>query len=173
MNNLLITKADISQYFGISDSLNVEKQLDMHIWNAQQVDVKQVFGNAFWTDLSDNADTDMYIDLLEGKTYTNEAGVSVSFAGLKTALCFYAYARYINFRNSQDTPFGNVVKRSDYSDPVDPKILFQQSNQIRIDAAVFLNECIDFIKTFPSIYTLFDLCNASVTSIGSYVTKIV
>lgn len=104
--NIIITKTDFDGDIPITQNIVNDKILKPYILQAQRFDLKQRLGAAFYQALNDNLAGAIYLTLLNGTTYTNSAGQSVSFRGIKIALAHYAYARYILESNATNTPLG-------------------------------------------------------------------
>lgn len=157
MNQLdtLVTKSDFAPFVQISKSVDEEKFLQPTILHAQNLDIKPVFGNAAWTDLMNNRNEDKYQRLLNGDNYV-ESGLTLTFQGLKASIVLFAHSRYILQKNIVDTSFGLVSKDTDVSTPVDVKAKQMIAQQSRTAAQAYLDECVKFLTTFPSIYTLFN-----------------
>lgn len=153
---LLITVQELKVFRPLSETVNKATQLDPYIREAQDMDIEPVIGAALFEDMINNLTVEKYTDLLNGKQYENSEGKTVSFMGLKAALSYYAWSRYILYRNTQDTPSGMVTKTNDFSTPVDSKVIAQQSNQCKLNGEKYLQDCIRFLKTFPAVYDLFD-----------------
>jgi hypothetical protein len=157
---LLINRLDMIPYCQVAIHAREESMIQPHILASQLVDLKPVLGNAFYTDLIANRLDDKYKELLEGGEYTNDDGNLVTFQGLKAVLSCYSYARYMFSKNAVDTPFGMVVKTSEYSDPVDSNMITQVASAKRSEGTAYLNECIQFIKDNSDVYPLYESdCN--------------
>jgi len=157
--DILIEASDIRPYAQISILLKQEDQLHPYILSAQNLDIKPVLGNAFWTDLLTNRTLEKYKALLDGGTYTKD-GETLSYAGLKAAIASYAYARYVIGKNVQDTPFGMQVKESDYSSQPSQKLLAQNSSNHSMAGQQYLAEVIDFLNENLTTYDKFNSCKA-------------
>lgn len=104
----LINLADMQLYHDISDT-TYTKVLNSMIVAAQLQDVAALLGERLFNDLLANPAS--YTDLLDGGIYTYN-GVDYTNYGLKSVISHYAYARYLMFGSSKDTPFGFVDKLS-------------------------------------------------------------
>jgi hypothetical protein len=153
--DLLVTKADFAPYVQISKTVDEEKFLQPNILHAQNLDVKPVFGNAAFTDLINNKNEDKYQSLLNGGTYV-DAGLTLTFQGLKASIVLFAFSRYILTKNIVDTSFGLVSKDTDVSTPVDMKSKQAVAQQARAAGQAYLDECLHFLCLFPQVYTLFN-----------------
>ena len=84
------------------------------------------------TQLQDEDGGDIYIEaegdlpnnefkLLNGGYYKDECGVRHRFEGIKKALAYFSYARFVRNHSTQVTPFGIVNKLGDDSNPADAR----------------------------------------------------
>lgn len=110
MPTRLITRADISTYRQISDSV-YDNVLNPQIDDAQFLDVQKLLGERFYNDLILNSGDANYVALLTGGSYVYN-GITYTNHGLKAVIVRYAYARYIQFGSFTDTPFSLVEKLS-------------------------------------------------------------
>lgn len=153
---LLINRTDIIPYCQVAIHSREEEMLQTHILASQLVDIKGVLGNALYTDLIANRLETKYVTLLEGGTYVNDDGYTISFQGLKSAIACYTYARYMLSKNAVDTPFGMVAKTSDYSEKADSGIITSIASAKRNEGSAYLQECIQFIKDNIDDYPLYE-----------------
>lgn len=164
--DILIGRSDMEPYAQMSILITEEKQLHPFILAAQNNDLKPVLGNVLWTDLVENRLQANYAKLLDGGTYTKD-GETHSFSGLKAAIAEYTYARYCMGKNIQDTPFGMVVKESDYSSPASAKQLAEVAAAHRLAGQHYLEEAIAFIKATIADYPKYESCQSKTTAKGA------
>ncbi len=112
---LLITRSDIAQYRQIAKSPNNEKLNEM-ILDAQMQDLAPLLGEKLYNKLL--ASPQEYIELLDGGTYEHKGETCTNY-GLKMALSYFAYARYMMFSSVTDTPYSVVEKLNPDSRPAD------------------------------------------------------
>ncbi|MCR5863076.1 hypothetical protein LRS05_13480 [Flavobacterium sp. J372] len=125
----LITRDDIVKYRQIAKSLNNDK-LNESILEAQLLDLKPLLGERLFDNII--ALPEDYTELLDGGVYTHD-GIEYSNYGLKMALAYFAYARYVMFSHATDTPYAFVEKRNTDSQPVTSetkKSLFTTNREI-------------------------------------------
>lgn len=96
--------------------------------------------------------------LIFGGQFTNCAGKKREQAGLKRALCYYAYARYVLDNPYTDTAVGGRIKDSDFSIPIPRKELEDISDEYRNMGLAILKGVIDFICS-DNIYCFSVECN--------------
>lgn len=112
---LLITRSDIARYRQVARTNNDDKLNEM-ILDAQLLDTAPLIGESLYNKII--AAPGNYDELLSGGIY-NVNGISYTNYGLKMALSYFAYARYIMFSSVTDTPFSVVEKLNDTSRPAD------------------------------------------------------
>jgi hypothetical protein len=154
MLDLLIGREEVAAVAQLSSNTKIST-LQTHILNAQNIDCKQVLGNAAWTDLIKNKDEEKYQDLLNGKEYEYN-GQTLSFVGLKYAIANYTFARYLLQKNVNDASFGAVVKTTDVSEPADAKSIAIQVAEKKSVGQMYLNECVAFMSAFPEVYDIYN-----------------
>jgi hypothetical protein len=153
---LLINRTDITPYCQVAIHSREDEMLQSHILASQLVDVKGALGNALFTDLIANRLEIKYVTLLDGGTYVNDDGYTISFQGLKSVIACFSYARYMLSKNAVDTPFGMVAKTSEYSEKADAGIITSIASAKRNEGSAYLQECIQFIKDNIDDYPLFE-----------------
>lgn len=142
---LLINRADFTPYAQVAIHAREDAMLQPYILAAQNVDIKPVLGAALWYDLLTNPYGAYNELLLNGGSYIDDNGNTVTFQGIKAALACFAYARYILAKNAVDTPFGMVSKTSEYSEPVAPEQLVSIASEKRNEGGVYLRECVRYL----------------------------
>lgn len=126
---LLIDRTDIAVYRQISSTV-YDDVLNMHITDAQFVDVQELLGADFYNDLIMNPTTVANLALLNKASYIHEGTTYLNY-GLKSVISHYSYARYVMFGSAIDTPFSLVEKLNPDSRPVsdNSKKTMYKSNQ--------------------------------------------
>ena len=116
------------------------------------LDILPRIGAEFYEKVSDglqNSDsesilTDKERKFLDGGYYTTENGEKRHHEGVKTALCYYAYARFIRNHSLQTTPFGVVSKKGDESSIIDRHIVAAMSEDARKIADEYMLQSLTF-----------------------------
>lgn len=124
-----------------------EERVNIYIREAELLDLEPVIGADLYekltnigtivlddaqTQLQDEDGGDTYIEaegdlpnnefkLLNGGYYKDECGVRHRFEGIKKALAYFSYARFVRNHSTQVTPFGIVNKLGDDSNPADAR----------------------------------------------------
>lgn len=157
---LLINRSDITPYAQVAIHAREEETLHTHILASQNVDIRPVLGDVFWTDIIANYLNANYQTLLQGGTYVNGDGNTVTFQGLKASIACFAYARYVLNKNAVDTPFGMVAKVSEYSVQTDPKLIISIASEKRNEGGLYLQDTIKYLRENEGLYPLYgNKCN--------------
>lgn len=152
--NYLISISDFAEIRNISTNVNDATRLKQFIKEAQELDIKPVFGEEMYYDLMKNSSQTKYSELLAGKDYTYN-NYNYSFIGLKTIIVYYAWARFIENDNIKSTPTGFVTKTNEFSDPIPYKSIAQQADQARSAAYAYIQDMNMFLSRNNTTYTLF------------------
>src|SRR5690554_260257 len=109
----LITISDIQAFKPISNNIDVSKKLNTFIREAQEFDLRPILGDEFYlaivADFEASPSLVTYSDLFNGVTYTYGSN-TYQHDGLKSVLVYYAYSRYLNDVQINQTAFGAVIK---------------------------------------------------------------
>jgi len=155
----LITLDDIKQIKGISSNLNQVKDLDPHIIEAQEFDLRVFMGEDFYLALIDDFTASpslaVYSDLWNGVKYEYNNKTYQHF-GLKTVLAYYAYARYLGRANVKETPYGLMHKKSDHSERVSERTITRYVDQAQSAATSHEKRVHCFLAAFSADYPLYE-----------------
>lgn len=169
---LLITLDDIRTIKQISQNINAVDRIQPFIQEAQMFDVKGKLGSLFYHDMIKNITDSKYQDLLNGTTYSDNSSPAneYHFSGLKPAIAYYTYARYILNGQVSATNFSVVRKTNEFSDPVDEKTLVRLSTQARNAADALMDDCISFLDIKYATYTKWrvDECSQAKSSVNGF-----
>jgi hypothetical protein len=151
----LITLANIQDVKSISLNVNETKQLSPYILEAQNFDLRELLGDAFYLDLiADFPTLTLYSELFNGGQYTYQNEVYY-LDGIKQYLVYSTYARYLANSNVISTATGLVHKTNQYSDKVEEKTISRLVSQAR-SGATFCEENIKkYLERNKSSYPLF------------------
>ena len=154
----LITLANIQAVKSISLNINESKQLTPYILEAQNFDLRELIGDAFFldlvTDFLANPSLSIYSLLFNGGTYTY-GGETYHLDGLKLYLIYSTYARYLSNSNVISTASGLVHKTNQYSESVTEKTISRLVSQARSSAVFCENNIKDYLSRFKSNYPLY------------------
>lgn len=151
--NYLITTEDFKAYRQITDN-QLASKIDPYIKEAQFIDLREALGDALYYDLVNNSGNSIYQTLIDGSTYVDTQGYTVSHEGLKPVLVYFAYARYIENSGSHDSAYGQVTKRNEHSDPISEKTLARKVTNARSTAKAYLNDVIKYLNVNFEDYPL-------------------
>ncbi len=155
---VLITQTEFREEFAMSSNIPNDR-INASIIEAQDFDVKPVLGSAFFYLVNSNYNTSpvpvIYSLLVEGGTYLDCNGDTVAFAGLAKALKYYALARFRKKQIVNDTNFGVVIKRDNYSDSLDFKTLMTTVDDARATGGGYIQEVLTFLNANLADYPLF------------------
>lgn len=125
-----------------ADDLIVERC----IVEAQQIDLTRNIGAALVAKLITERSTRMDT-LLDGGTYEDCCGNSVTFQGIRTALAYYAYSRIIGSATGMSTRFGFVTKNEQYSLPSDLRDRNAAKDEARATADFYMGEVVAYLQS--------------------------
>lgn len=166
---MLITVDDIRNIRQIAKNIDLER-VNIYIREAEMLDLMPRIGAEFYQKLSNLGPivlekcrktlqtedgeiiaTENEYDLpinewkfLNGGYYLTCDGEKRHCEGIRTALCYYAYARFIRSHSLQTTPFGVVTKTGDESSSVDMHTVAAMSSEARKIADEYLSQCLMF-----------------------------
>jgi len=81
-----------------------------------------------------------YYKLLHGETYTDAQDYSITFKGIRAALVYWAYARFVENQNMTVTATGLNQKENEFSKGVDSKMIAARISQARSGALAFFED---------------------------------
>ena len=154
----LITLANIQAVKPISLNISEAKQLDPHILEAQNFDLRPFLGDEFFLDLINDftasPSLDTYSDLFNGGSYTY-GGNTYYNDGIKQFLVYSVYARYTSNSNVIATASGFVQKTNQYSEGVPEKTISRLITQSRSGADTCLHSIKEFLQRNSADYPLY------------------
>jgi len=152
-----INKQYISKFRYMAASVNNENLLDQCITEAMLFDLQPFLGAAFFQELITAYDADTLTadqsKLLEGGNYTYNT-YTYGFQGIKTALCYFAFSRYVSRDGIHHTATGMVTKDGAFSEPVSDKTRQRLASQDAALAEGLKLEIIDYLNRNCLLYTL-------------------
>lgn len=150
----LITLQDIADLKPMSMNIDVVKQLDPYILEAQEFDIREVLGDPLYFEILADAPTFLTPKigkLFNGCNYVYN-GQNYKHEGVKASLIYFTYARYLQNSNAHATPFGLRTKTHNYSDPIDEKTVSRMVKQAQSGAISYQNRYLEFMNRFPDDY---------------------
>ncbi len=163
---LLISAEDFIPFKSLSINLPTER-LEPFILEAQDFDLCEALGLAFYSDLLTNRTEDNYKKLLEGESYEYN-GTTLRYNGLKSALVYFTFARLVSYIDIHSTATGFVTKTNDYSQPITDAARAKLYNNAKESAAAVLRATINYISAKAEDFTIKPaaLCASNPTSRG-------
>jgi hypothetical protein len=151
----LIQYSDFAGYRDISSNIDSAKRIDPYIVEAQELDLRKFLGDIFYQEVIADltASPQQYSVLLSGGTYSY-GGYTYTFKGLKAALVFWTYARFLSNDDIKITPSGAKRKITNESEFVSEAALSRVVSNAREIAATYANQCNDYIARQSS--TIYD-----------------
>lgn len=142
----LITPAELGKYGRPFSARSDEDKLNAYITEAEQMNVKPVIGDELYLSILDKGeDEEQYTRLLNGGTY--EAGGKLyTFAGLKAAMSYYVFAKYLMVGDFNATRFGVSMKEDSYSSHISSAERSNAYSDTLEVANCYLQECVDYCK---------------------------
>lgn len=174
MELLLINKSDFAPYRNLSVKVE-QSQLEPYIIEAQNIDLYGYLGPVWYgkilqayTDYTNNkaayAATDLqpdyiptdteqqYLYLLNGRSYTDSAGLYVNYRGLKAVLVYLTYSRYIREAHIFSTQSGFKINNNQYSEHVSTRDINEMAIRAENDAQALMHRVWDYTKSYSSIF---------------------
>jgi hypothetical protein len=126
-------------------SKNRQRDFDLLAKEVELTDLQPLIGVEFYNDLVQNPESEWNKKLLDGDVYVIGAQ-NISFSGLKHALSYFLYARYIAVSDEADTFSGVVVKTTPDSEPLPSGRIKTRVYDTRQIAFAYFNDCSRFIS---------------------------
>lgn len=108
---MLISRTDIESVKDISLH-STDPRINQFIKDAQMFDLRPLLGGSLYFDVEENESS--YTDLINGSSFTKD-GVTLKHYGLKSVLVEFFWARYTRDGGYNDTPTGNTIKITSFS----------------------------------------------------------
>lgn len=146
MEHLITPKEVIESGRPINPTIK-ETKLLAYICEAEQLNIKPVFGDSIFLDLLNKGEDDeRYQRLLSGGTYSTPDGNIYSFVGLKTCISYFVFAKVVMVGDFQVTRFGTVLKDSEHSTHISSKERSDCYNDSLEVANGYLSDCIRYCR---------------------------
>lgn len=120
-------------------------KIDSFIREAENMDLKPVMGDGLMYAV--RRDADAFSMLLNGGTYKSADGAVRTFEGLKSALAYFTYARFVRNGDGNVTRVGFTVKDNEHSSRASDAERERTYNDARAIGERYLRECMDFVRT--------------------------
>lgn len=126
-------------------SAHIERdRIDAFIRESENMDLKPVLGDALFIALKRNPTA--YKALLDGGVYDTANGGTKSFDGLKSALAYFTYARFVRNDDGHVTRTGFMVKDNEHSTRASEAEKERTYNDVVSIARKYLMECMEFVS---------------------------
>ena len=154
--NALLNISDFEGFKAISGNTNWEKKLLPYVFDAQNFDLKELLGNAFYLSVYKDVIAEpslvLYSDLWNGCEWT-VGSHTYRHEGLKVVLINFAYYRFVMNANSHETAYGIVSKINPESESVSEKTIQRKIDNAKSSALAYWSdvECYlnDNLTTYP------------------------
>lgn len=145
---MIIDVNDIRAFRQIAANID-DSRVEIYIREAQVLDVMPAIGAALMQRFEDaRAErTELTPEeqmMLEGGSWTTDCGDQRHFEGIRTALCYFAYARFVRNHQTQVTPYGVVTKEADDSSPASHQTVAAVASDALKIAQEHLREALDY-----------------------------
>ena len=151
---MITTSEDIRAIRPISENLNDTKRLVPYIDECEKLFVIKAIGAKKYVEIetaviesqkvTDPIELSEEIkSLLDGCFYDDN---NQRCEGLRKAVGYLAYSRFVRNQNVNATAFAIVAKKSEFSENVDEKTIVRIANDAEKVGLEYLNQCVDFIN---------------------------
>lgn len=156
LTRLLISRADIDRLARpcLADDIEAER----FIAEAELIDLAPQIGGELFAEIKSHPED--HRGLLDGGAWEDDCGKMRMFAGLRTSLAYYAFARIVRNAGQIATRFGYTEKRDEYSNQVELRQRTAQANEAYTIAVEHLRNCMDYMRANKELYG--DICRLGV-----------
>ncbi len=152
-DRLLISKEDFYEYKSIVQNSDPSRIMN-YVREAQKFDLVSVINKELIEDIQENLNVTRNQNLIPL---------------IKPVLCYYSYARYINFGNVSDSATGFVQKINEFSIPISEKMIARLATGARTLALGYAEDLVKFLNDNKTIYTLWKSgCGVQSSGKGSF-----
>ncbi|MDR0688153.1 MAG: hypothetical protein LBF55_05635 [Prevotellaceae bacterium] len=151
---MLASADDIRQVRPVARNLSDGERINTYILEVEQLQVAPAIGVRLYEALDEGTSTlteAQRTTLLDGGYYDDPHGDRARCGGLKKAIGYLAYARLINNNQLNTTAFGEVVKKSEFSEPSDEGRIAYAANQSKKVGQAYLDTCVGYLKSIGAI----------------------
>lgn len=126
-------------------SVHLERdKIDSFIREAENMDLKPVMGDSLLYAV--RRDSSAFVTLLGGGMYRLPSGEVRTFEGLKSALAYFTFARFVRNGDGNVTRSGFMVKDNEHSTRASDAEKERAYNDARAIAERYLRECMEFVR---------------------------
>lgn len=127
----------------IAENVNDSKRLIPYIDECEKFFLMKAIGPAQYKLLDSDPKPENFETIMDGGFYDNN---TKHFAGLRQAMGYLVYSRFVRNQNVNATAFGIVAKQGQFSDAVDEKTIVRIANDAEKIGLEYLRQCVDFLK---------------------------
>lgn len=159
MRKLIISPSNIYEFRPLAKDIPADRIMP-YIQEAQQIDLKQLLGDALWLDFLNRFDVSadskyaVYQQLLVGSTYTY-GSVTLENPGLIGYMSYMTLARFYANNQISATKYGLVMKLNDQSQPLDAKAVQNAITELRSNALALQNDIVKFLTANGTSFPLY------------------
>lgn len=126
-------------------SVHIDKdKIDSFIREAENMDLKPVLGDKLLYAVKNNPSE--FAVLLNGGMYKTTSGDVHTFEGLKSALAYFTFARFVRNGDGNVTRSGFTLKDNEHSVRASEAEKERTYNDTKAIADRYLSECMDFVR---------------------------
>lgn len=142
----LIKPAELAEYGRPISKNTDEDKLNAYITEAEQMNIKPVLGDGLFLSILEKGEDDEKIKmLLNGGTY--QSGDKIyTFVGLKAAVSYYVFAKYLMVGDFNATRFGVTMKEDSYSSHISSAERSNAYSDTLEVANCYLQDCVSYCK---------------------------
>lgn len=143
---MIISYQDIRDIRPIAENVLDEKRMRPYIEEADKLYLLPLIGAWLHKDIEDNRNE--YDFLFNGGYYDDN---KKHLTGLREAMGYLSYSRFIRNQNVNTTAFGVVIKKADYSEPADDRTITRVANDAEKIGQEYLHQCIEYLRYIGKI----------------------
>ena len=140
---MIITTEDIRAIRPIAENVNDVKRLVPYIDECEKLYLLPSVGAVQFKKIEDKSIAN-YSVLMDGGYYDNDTKY---FVGLRAAMGYLVYSRFVRNQNVNATAFGIVVKQGQFSETVDEKTIVRTANDAEKIGLEYLRQVVDYINS--------------------------
>lgn len=127
----------------IAENVNDSKRLIPYIDECEKFFLMKAIGPAQYKLLDSDPKPENFETIMGGGFYDNN---TKHFAGLRQAMGYLVYSRFVRNQNVNATAFGLVAKQGQFSDPVDDRSIVRIANDAEKIGLEYLRQCVDYLN---------------------------
>ena len=165
MRKLIIAPTNIYEFRPLAKDIPSDRILP-YIQEAQQLDLKQLLGDALWLDFLTRFDQSLdakyaaYQELLVGSIYTY-GEIQIENPGLIGYMSYMTLARFYANNQVNATKYGLVQKLNDQSQPLDSKAVQAAITELRSNALALQVDIVKFLTNNGASFPLYTYSNGA------------